>query len=153
MHVNIPQEIVDILFALEEEKEVSENDITKLDTFLSGLEHAINNPACPAKVLCNPIPNEDVLAHRNEPNLEDRIKHINSVSARIRAMQIPESDEEAQDFSELDDSFLLLPRSIFEVADHEAVFVEEDLTPSPSRQEVPEPGPVSEAAVSTPQED
>lgn len=125
----VPDEIVVMLQALEQKKTLKDSDKVKLDSFLTSLESGIVNPACKSKILVNPLPNEVTLSEPTEKTLEERIRHINTVSARVRASMRPETPEEAEDF-DIDDTFDLLPKSIFEIADHETTeFVEEVLEP------------------------
>lgn len=116
--MTVPIGIEKILRALKDKKTISEDDQVKLDTFLSGLETAIVNPVQKSRILVNPIPNEPDVSIRTERTLEERIRHINSVSARVRAQMQPQDPSELN-FDDIDDSGDMLPKSIFEVADHE----------------------------------
>lgn len=134
---NVPDEIVTILKRLESKEILEDAEKDMLQTFLYGLEEAIVNPACSSKILVNPIPQDPIIENPTQRSLEDRIRHINTISARIRASMMPETPEEAEDF-DVPEDFDLLPKSIFEVVDHESNFVEENLTPI---NEVIEPNP------------
>lgn len=127
---NVPDEIVDALVKLERKEKLLDDEKIKLDSFLQQLEEAIPNPANTAKILVNPIPNEVDVSIKSERNLEDRIRHINTVNARIREANAPQDPAELENFDMIDDSFDMLPRSIFEVRDH---------TLSPTVPEVLEP--------------
>lgn len=152
MKTIVPDDIVKCLQLLEDKKELSEAQREKLDTWLSGLESAVVNPVCESKILVNPVPKEPDVSLNPERSLEDRIRHINTVSARVNAMMRPESPEEAEDF-DIDDPFDMgAPRSIFEVRDHFVDMIPEELEPISPSKESPESGSVSsksEADVST----
>lgn len=148
----IPEEIIKILKKLHDpQKTLTDLEDTKLNSFLCTLETSIVDPVMPSKVLTNPIPNEPDLTVTREESAIDRIRHINTVSARVNALNHPESEEEANDFS-MDDDFHM-PRSVFEVRDHEIVDMEPDpITPSKER-EGPNPDLVSEADPLPPEAD
>lgn len=127
----VPDDVVVGLQKLHDKKKLTEEEKLILDTFLESLEEALPNPVCPSKILVNPIPNEMDVTINQEKSLEDRIKHINTVNARIMAANQPQDPAELENFDLVDDSFDLLPKSIFEVADHElAPTVPEVLEPT-----------------------
>lgn len=125
----ISDEIVTILHKLEEKKTLTDDERLKLDTFLQTLETGMVNPACKSKILVNPLPNDFDASDPPERNLEDRIKHINTVSARVRESMRPETEEESQDFDVPDPFDIGAPKSVFEVSDHFKPMEEETLEP------------------------
>lgn len=144
MKHNVPDEIVAILQKLEDFQFRSGRPLTdsskeKLHTFLCGLESAIINPVNGKQVLVNPIPNEPDLSIHKEKTYIDRIKHINSVSARVRAMEQPEPSEEQGDFEELEEMPVF--KSIFRVDEHDIPEMVVDVVKpnDPSKLNVPNP--------------
>lgn len=134
----IPDEIIKILKKLEgkrrqKEDILTETECVKLDTFLQTLESAILNPVDNKTVLVNPVPIAPDLSIKKEETMIDRIRHINSVSARVRDMEAPTTKEQVEEFESLDLEELddhPVAKSIFQVADHEVEMVPDVISPS-----------------------
>lgn len=143
----VPPDIIKALQKLHDKKDLLEEEKTKLDTWLCSLETAVVNPVCRSKILVNPIPKEPDVSLAPERNLEERIKHINTISARVASMMRPETEDEAGDFDVDDDFDMGAPKSIFEVKDHFVDMVPDHLPPL-SKKVVPNPDLMSEADIS-----
>lgn len=146
--VEIPDEIVKILETKRDKKKISDDDKLKLRTFLGILQTGQMNPAEPSKQLCNPNPIEVDVSLKAPKTLEQRVRHIMSVSSRIAEQSRMESAEEADDF-DVSDNFDVMPGSPFEMKDH-FMPMEPETPPEP----LAEPAtPPAEPASETPSPD
>lgn len=162
MKQTFPKDIDKILKKLSDKRDnpkniLEEEEFIKLETFLQTLEEAFINPHNNKQCFVNPIPKEPDLTITREETMIDRIRHINSVSARVREMEGSMSKQELEEFESVDlDSIDDHPihRSVFQVADHEIIMEEDKLEPIHlSKKSVPNPDLESEADVIPPEAD
>ena len=136
---NVPEEIVSILDKIEKKQKPTATEQSKMRTFLGTLTTGIVNPANTAKELNNPEPMEVDVSLQRPETLEDRVRRIMSVSARIAEKQNLETPEEADDFNVVDE-FDVMPNSPFEAVDHFAP-MQPETPPEPEPEPTPEPEP------------
>lgn len=115
--IEVPKEIVAILEKIEAKKKPTADEQLAVRTFLGTLNTSIRNPACKSKELNNPNPIEVDVSLQRPETLDQRVRRIMSVSARIAASQGFETPQEADDF-DVADNFDSMPNSPFEMVDH-----------------------------------
>lgn len=115
----VPTEIKSILEKIEKKQKPTSTEKEKLRTYLGTLTTSEINPANPAKELNNPFPMEVDVSLNRPLCLEDRVRRIMSLSAKVAQSQGFETPEEADDF-EVTDEFDVMPKSPFEMVDHYA---------------------------------
>lgn len=144
MTEKIPVEIEKILEKVEQKKRVTKDEQEKMRTFLGTLKTGMVNPANPAKELNNPNPIQVDVSLQRPETIEQRVRRVMSVSARIAAAQRLETPEEADDF-DIVDEFDVMPNSPFENVDHFAPMQPEQPADPPGQGEQdppsPDPGP------------
>lgn len=150
MRIKVPTEIHNILVKIEAKKKTTDDEKLALRTYLGTLEEAVINPANPAKELNNPFPMEVDVSLGKQERLEDTVRRIMSVSARIAQSRGFETPAEADDF-DVADGFEVMPNSPFELVDHfQPMQPERPIPPSTSKEsQSVSDSPKSEAGVST----
>lgn len=117
----IPKKIEAILEKIEKKQKPTEEEQKMVRTFLGTLTTSMINPANHAKELNNPNPMEVDVSLQRPETIEQRVRRIMSVSARLAEAQNAkfETPEEADDF-DVQDDFDAMPNSPFEMVDHYA---------------------------------
>lgn len=140
----LPAEIESVLIKAHEGKEPTQKEKDMVATYIGAMDISAHHPVT-GKEIPNPNPIAvDVSVHQPR-TIEERVKHIMSVSSRLAQLNGMETLEEAMDF-DIDDVFdRPTPPSPFEMIDH-YVTMAPDAPPNvdpASVAEPPEPPPSS----------